>query len=854
MPHGANTSLDFEFFCSLSAGLHARPASHLAEVANDFVAESTLINHRTGAHASLKSVLAIISADVRAGDHCSVQVGGADEHAAHVALRGFIEQVLPSCDVPLAGITPAGHIGKVPRVLERAGVECKFGVPVSQGIARGKVVLMDAMALPFEPWTQAKSDPEWDRTQVLNAVVAVCNRIRQKLAGPMSSEERAVLQAELAMASDVSLTHKFSEQVTRGKSAGQAVIETGRFFISLLRRSDSEYMRARALDVEEICRQILDEIYQVEARSGTLELREPSVVVVETLAPQQLLALNRRWLQGLVLEHSGTTSHALILARSLGIPALVGVKDAQSSLPIGQEVIMDANRGLITAPVTPLLERFYEREQKTLERRQELLPHNASARVATTDGSTLEIAANASSLEESSLAFENGADGIGLFRTEMAFLQSRSSLSEEEQFSAYAQVVRAAGEKPVIFRTLDLGGDKAPAYLNLSGENNPFLGYRGVRIYAEFEDLLQAHLCAILRASTFGRVQIMAPMISSAEEVIHFKAAVAKARQELAVRGCAVAQNVPIGIMIEVPSAAFILHELCAEVDFFSIGTNDLSQYFFAADRNNPKIARLSNVQHPGFIRFLKKIVDEIKGAGKWVGVCGEMAAENRYLSLFVGLGVDEISIPAPQIRLAKHQIMQLSSSRCKELLAQVEACGDSSQVDDLLEHAEPSLSTESLLTEQLVLTGRDIRNKEEAIQELINSFYIIGRIQDRQRLEDALWAREELYSTGLGFGFATPHCKTDAVSADSIGILKLDKPIDWNSVDGKPVEMILLIAMRETQCVDTHMKVFSRLARKLMDDEFRQVLLALDSACDIVSYMAHELDTPKSGRTCRSF
>jgi multiphosphoryl transfer protein len=843
MTLGARTSLDFEFICSLCAGLHARPASHLAEVANDFVAESTLTNHRTGAHASLKSVLAIIAADVRTGDRCSVQVRGADEHAAYVALRKFVELVLPSCDVPLAGIRPASHTGKVPRVLERAGVQCKFGMPVSHGIARGKIVLMDAMALPIEPCTQTTSDPEWERKRILNAVVAVRSRIQQKLTGPMSPEERAVLQAELAMASDVSLTQKLNEQVVQGKSAGQAVLETGKYFISLLRQSDSEYIRARALDVEEICRQILDEIYQVEVRSWTLELREPSVVVVETLAPQQLLALNRRWLKGLVLEHSGATSHAVILARSLGIPAVIGVKDAQSSLPVGEEVIVDANLGLIASPLTPLVERFYEREQKTLERRQELLLRHDAAPAATTEGRIMEVAANASSVEETVLAFENSADGIGLFRTEMAFLQSDRPPSEAEQFSVYAQVVRTAGEEPVIFRTIDLGGDKAPAYLNLSVEDNPFLGYRGVRIYAQFEDLLQAQLCAILRASAFGRVQIMAPMISSVEEVIGFKAAIGKAKQELAIRGCAVAQNIPIGIMIEVPSAAFVLDQLCAEVDFFSIGTNDLNQYFLAADRNNPKIAGLSNVQHPGFMRFLKKIVDEIKGAGKWVGVCGEMAAEIRYLPLFIGLGVDEISIPASQIRTAKHRVTQLSASACKELLAQVVAYRDTSHVSDLLDRAEPSLSAEPLLTEQLVLNGRDIRNKEEAIQELIDAFYIMGRTQDRQRLEEALWAREQVYSTGLGFGFATPHCKTDAISADSIGIVKLDKPIEWDSVDGNPVQMIILIAMRETQFVDTHMKVFSRLARKLMDEEFRQVLLGLDNGRDIVSYMAKELE-----------
>jgi fructose-specific PTS system IIA-like component len=843
MTQKTSASLEFAFVCSLSDGLHARPASHLAEVANDFASDCFLTNLRTGSVVSLKSVLAIISADIRQGDRCSVQVRGADEQAAHAALLRFIGQVLPGCDVPLAGVSAIPGGGVLPRVLQTAEVKCCFGSPVSQGIGQGKVVLLNGMTLPKRLSERVATDPQSELGQIKRAIAAVRSRIREKLTHPKSFTETAVLQADLAIASDVSLAQKLTEHVSQGKSAGRAVMEAGEFFIDLLRRSDSEYIRDRALDVEEICLQLLEEIYGVDFQAAPIELREPSVVVVETLAPQQLLGLDRRWLKALVLEYSGATSHAVILARSLGIPTLVGVKSARLILVAGQEVVVDAIRGFVVTQLSPAVQRFYERELKTLALRQKYLPVQATGPAITADGKILEVAANASSYEELSPAFEHGADGIGLFRTEMAFLQRDHAPSEEEQFAIYSEAARAATGRPVTIRTFDLGGDKTASYLNLPAEANPFLGYRGVRIYAEHRDLLRAQLRAILRASAFGKVQIMVPMISSLEEVLQFKTEISEAKQDLELKGTAFQSDIRIGIMIEVPSAGFILDQLCAEVDFFSLGTNDLNQYFLAADRDNSKIAELSNVLHPGFLRFLKKIVQEIREAGKWVGMCGEMAAEVRHLPLLVGLGLDEISLPAAGIPAVKRAVSQLSASDCERILTDVIACREKTEIEELLEHAQPSWSTQPLLSKELVLLGSESKNKEEALQEIVDAFYIAGRTADRQRLEEALWSREAVYATGLGYGFAAPHCKTEAITADSIGVLKLGQAIDWGSVDSEPVNMIILIAMREPQLANRHMQVFSRLARKLMNEEFRGHLLAVENAHDMATYLAQQLE-----------
>ena len=843
MTQRSGTSVEFAFVCSLSDGLHARPASQLAEVAIEYASDCLITNLRTGSVASLKSVLAILATDIRQGDRCIVQVRGSDEQAAHSALLRFVEQVLPTCDVPLAGLHPTAASTTLPRTLQTAGVKGYFGSPVSRGLGRGKVIPLSGMALPRDLKGRAASDPQSELAQIKRAMAAVRGRIQEKLAHPQSPTEAAVLQADLAIASDVSLSQKLAEHISQGKSAGQAVMEAGAFFIDLLRHSESEYIRERALDIEEICLHLLQEIYGVDLQTAAIELREPSVVVAETLAPQQLLGLERQWLKALVLEHSGATSHVVILARSLGIPTLTGVKNARGILSAGQEVVVDAIRGFVVPQSSPAVQKFYEREQKTLELRREFLPVPATGPAITTDGKTLEVAANASSYEELSLAFEKDADGIGLFRTEMAYLQRRRPPSEEEQFAIYAEAARAAAGRPVIIRTFDLGGDKDAPYLNLPPEDNPFLGYRGVRIYSEHHELLQAQLRAILRASAFGQVQVMAPMISSLDEVRQFKASISEAMQDLVRKGIAFRSDIRIGVMIEVPSAGFILDQLCAAVDFFSLGTNDLNQYFLAADRDNPKTAELSDVLHPGFLRFLKRIVEEIHAAGKWVGMCGEMAAEVRYLPVLIGLGLDEISLPAPGIPGVKRAVAQLSAAECQRALANIVECEEKSEIEELIERAQPARSAQPLLSKELVLLGSQSKDKEEAMQEIVDAFYIAGRTEDRQRLEEALWSREAVYATDFAHGFAVPHCKTEAVTADSIGVVRLNQAIDWGSADSKPVNMIIMMAMRKSQNPSRHLEIFSKLARKLMNEDFRGHLLTVGNAHDMATYLAQQLE-----------
>jgi multiphosphoryl transfer protein len=831
---------EFEFECALPNGFHARPASRLAEVAKQFASSCELTNSRTGAAADLKSVLSTIAADVRLGDACLLRVQGADHPSAAAALRRFIAEELPGCDEPLAEATVPVSEPKLPRGLASTGTRYLSGLPASSGIGQGKVVALSPTALTAD-FAEPAGDAAAEIERVERGLAGVKARIEALLARGPAVTEAAILKAHLAILGDTALRRELAQGVELGRSAAQAVADAGEHFRGLLARSENRYVQERAADVQDLCAALLEEIYGPQFQPAAAPLSKPSIVAAETLGPRQLLALDRRWLQGIVLESAGATSHAVILARSMGIPVVAGVPHGTRLFASGEEAIVDGNYGLVFLDCSAPVLRFYQRERAAQERRRAELARFASAPAVSVDGERIEIGANISSEGEVAAAFANGADGIGLFRTEMRFLRAGAPLSEEEQFAVYAAAARAARGRPVILRTIDIGGDKPLPYLKLPIERNPFLGYRGVRIYPQHRGWITAQLRAALRASSVGPIWLMAPMVASLEEALWFKSEVARSMEELREAGIPFDAGMPVGAMIEIPSAAFQLGRLCDAFDFFSIGSNDLSQYFFAADRENPKVASLPNPRHPAFLALLERVVREARARGKWVGLCGEMAGDARNLPLLLGLGLNEISVSAPAIPALKRKAAQLSASACRELLARAISCDTATEVEHLLESAAPT--SEPLMSEALVALCSDSRNKDEAIREIVNALYAANRVEDRQRMEEAVWARESVYATGVGHGFATPHCQSDAVSANSIGILKLDEPIEWGSLDGAPVRMVILLAMRESGKNGAHMKVFSRLARKLMDEEFRGRMMSMEDPKQMMSQLARELE-----------
>lgn len=830
-------SLELRFVCSLRAGLHARPASVLARLASGFAADCKLFNLRTGSSADVKSVLALIAADVRLHDECRIDLSGADAERAYSAVHRCLEQDLPLSETEPEPLMPQPAI-RLPAALEAIGIDAQAGVPIHPGVGSGRIVLLRHFELPDDVATDHGSHSRHAREQLDHALAEVQSRLAAQVNSAMPGAARGILAAHLEIATDSALREQLYEAMAEGRSAAQAVIQASRHFCDQLRSSPSDYVRERAADVVDVCAR-LREALDGRALTPSVVLAQPSVVVAEMLTPQQLLALDRRWLQALVFESASVNSHAAILARSLGIPTVGGVRNALQRCSALETVLVDARRGFVCA-FTPAVRDFYEQESRVQVRRDASRRERARSNAITRDGHRLIVAANVASPEEARDARELGAEGVGLFRTELLFAARGALLTEEEQLAAYVAAVRAAPEG-VIIRTLDIGADKPLPSLARHHEDNPFLGHRGVRVYRERRELLRTQLRAILRASAFGTVQVLAPMISCVEEVQWVKGELSQVRTELQAQGIACAPALRLGVMLEVPSACFILKELCAEVDFFSVGTNDLSQYFTAADRNNSKVAALAEPLHPGFIRLLKQVVNEIRAAGKWVGVCGEMAAELQHLPLMVGLGVDEISVSAAAIPALKECLRTLSAARCRDLLVRALDCGTAVEIRALLAR-ESGVMPGSLLDTRMVFLQAPELTKTDALHTLSEALFIAGRTEDAGAVEQALWTREARYSTALGNGFAVPHCKSEALDADSIGVLRPMRPIDWGTDDRQSVQMIILLAMRAASGSDRHLEVFSKLARKLMDAEFRERLLTAAKPDETVALLDKEL------------
>jgi len=819
-------SLEFQFICPLPNGVHARPASALEEVASCFGADIRLTNSRTGRTANAKSVLAIVGADIRQNDDCQLIVSGPDERDALAALATFLRNEFPRCDEALPPVPYVNGELPLPPVLQHAGAAVRRGTPMVKGIGQGRIVQTGGLRIPDSIPTNGTADFAAEVRKLDTALAALVASYEERLPNAASHVEADILKAHRSVARDPAFRSRLHESLRLDdRTAAGAIADTEAFFTDMLVKSESALLRERALDLRDVCFQLLRQIYGKAAVVTEVRLTENCIVVAEMLTPGQFLALDRRFLQALVLGHAGTTSHTVILARSFGIPTLVGVADLAAAQLHGQEAIADAECGLLVTDLTPQARRYYALEQKRLAERRARQRRFASQPGVTADGQPVEIGGNISTAAEAASAFDAGAEAIGLFRTEMLFLDRDEPPGEEEQFNEYSTALIAADGRPVILRTLDIGGDKPLAYLNLPTEDNPFLGYRAVRIYPEFEQIFRTQVRAMVRASAFGKLKLMIPMVTTLDEIRWAKRVISEEQARCAAEGTAFARAMPIGAMIEVPSAAFVLDQLCREVDFFSIGSNDLLQYFAGADRANPRVAKLYDPLQPAFLRLLKKIADDVHLAGKHVGLCGEMGGHTRCLPLLVGLGLDEISAAASAVTSLKAELALWSAPVCREVTQRALACATADEVRRLLDECVAQRPA-PLVDPEMILIESESTSKEEAIKEVVDQLYVLGRTEEPRAVEDAIWQRETVYSTGFGHGFAIPHCKTNAVAANSLVLLKLRRPVPWGSLDGQPVGLLLLLTIRESEQTNGHMKIFSRLARRVMHEEFRAQLV----------------------------
>lgn len=854
----ASSETAFEF--PLAQGLHARPASLLAAAAARFAADVVLVHEARAASADAKSPLALIGLDVRHGDACRLVAVGRDAAEAVAALRDVLG-TLPACEEPEAGARPAGEV-VLPRTLRAEGLRWYPGSVAAPGVGRGAVVRVTAATLPDalsraadeptgahrEPSSGAPPVLEDEGRRVRRALETVRAALEPDPAAP-PGPATALRAAHRALLGDPALERLILERVRAGEPAGPAVVRAIGSFTARLRRSTSRCLRERAVDLDDLGCQLLEAIHGAPLAGAVPALLWPSVVVADTLAPRQVLALDRDLLRGIVLEHGGTTSHALILARSFGIPAVSGVAYARALVPEGAEVIVDAELGAVIVSPDARVLRHYERRERAGRGRRERLVRAARAPAVTRDGWPLRVKANVSSAAEVGPAIAAGAEGIGLFRTEMLFMDRDTPPGEDEQFAVYAAAVQAADGREVVIRALDAGGDKPIPYLRLPREANPFLGVRGVRLYRSHPELLRVQLRAILRASARGPTCLMAPMVSDVEEVRWFRARLNEVRVELAADGVAFDPRMPVGIMLEVPAAAQAIGLFAPEVDFFSIGTNDLAQYFFAADRGNPAVSGLRDERRPVFLRLLHGMVKAAGRRARPVSLCGEMAADPANVPLLVGLGLAEISLAARRIPEVKHAIARASLQDCRGLLARAKDCGTPAEVERLLgpPFTASAARGSGLLDRELVVFDSDAETREEVVEDAVAALVAAGRTDRPREVEEAVWAREAAYSTGLGHGFAVPHAKTDAVTASSIVMLRCARPVPWDAADGAPVRFVVLLVVRASGPSDTHLRTLARLARLLMDDDFRHRLMTAPHEDYATRLLADSLEAPSA-------
>jgi phosphoenolpyruvate-protein phosphotransferase len=513
-------------------------------------------------------------------------------------------------------------------------------------------------------------------------------KLREKTAAQVGADEAKIFDAHLTWLDDPVLLEEIQGRIRDTHcNAESALADVIQSYISQLEAAEDPYFQARATDLRDLSQRLLDYLHG-EAPSHGPVLVEPCIVIAHELTPSDTMHMDRSKALALCTAAGGPTAHAAILARSLGIPAVVGLGEAVMTIASGTMLAVNGDSGELTVAPGAELVAAIQSERKRMREAVAQARNEAQAPAITRDGHRVEVVANIGSLAEAEQVLAWGGEGIGLLRTEFLYVDRETAPGEEEQFAQYKAIAAVFGERPIIIRTLDIGGDKPVPYLPFSPESNPFLGYRGIRISLTQPELFKTQLRAILRVGPGYNIKIMFPMVSDVEQVRRAKALLDQCRDELQAEGRAVAEPIEVGVMIEVPSAALLADQLAREVDFFSIGTNDLTQYTLAADRTNEYVAELYDALHPAVLRLIKQVIDAAHSQNRWVGMCGELAGDPLAAPALLGLGLDEFSCSAPSIPALKAQLRRLDAIDCRELVAKVLTLDSPASVRALLSEA----------------------------------------------------------------------------------------------------------------------------------------------------------------------
>jgi len=547
------------------------------------------------------------------------------------------------------------------------------GIAASNGIAIAKAYKLVEPDFSFEKRTiEAPADEVARFQSALQTAKAELEQIRDHAGTELGADKAAIFDAHLLVLSDPELISPIEDKITtENVNAEHALKETADMFISMFESMDNEYMKERAADIRDVTKRVMAHLLGIQIPNPSM-IAEEVVIVAEDLTPSDTAQLNRQFVKGFTTNIGGRTSHSAIMARSMEIPAVVGTKAATEEINNGDIVVVDGLKGEVHFNPTPEVLEAYKKTQEDFEKQKAEWAKLVNEKSVTADGHHVELAANIGTPKDLKGVVENGGEGIGLYRTEFLYMDRDQLPTEEEQFTAYKAVLEGMEGKPVVVRTLDIGGDKELPYLNLPKEMNPFLGFRAIRLCLEEQDIFRTQLRALLRASVYGNLKVMFPMIATLVEFREAKAMLEEEKTKLVNEGIQVAEHIELGIMVEIPSTAVLADQFAKEVDFFSIGTNDLIQYTMAADRMNQQVSYLYQPYNPSILRLVKMVIDAAHKEGKWAGMCGEMAGDETAIPILLGLGLDEFSMSASSILKARSLIRQLNKADMENLAAAV--------------------------------------------------------------------------------------------------------------------------------------------------------------------------------------
>jgi len=629
-------------------GLHARPSATLASICREFQADISL--HKDQHYADAKSVISILKLDIRYGDEIEIKVSGesAEDILSTIAthLQKEIKEEEREVVYDRADIDTSHH-SKDTNILK--------GISASSGISVGVATHMSTSNFEFEEYA---SDSKFEIERLNKAIDDAKDQLNEIISARVDKSSSDIFLAHIELLDDEDIIAKAKEYIIDGSSADHGWSRAYQEIIKELKSIPNPMILERSYDIQDIGERVMRCLSS--DQDIEITLIPNSIVLARYITPSILARLDIEHLSGLCTATGGATSHVAIMARSMGVPYITSIGEELMSIEDGSDIIIDATEGTIF--IKPTISQMREANEKR-ERSEYIKIQNlkdSSLNATTTDGHRVSVVANISSVEDATKVVEFGGEGVGLLRSEFLFLDRAKAPSEDEQFEIYRDIVVALDGRELVVRTLDVGGDKPLSYISMPHEENPFLGIRGIRISMQRVDIFRDQIRAILRASEYGVVRIMFPMISTIDEIREVKDIVERERVSLGV------EPIEIGIMVEVPSVAILAQEFAKEVDFFSIGSNDLIQYTLAIDRGHPQLASKLNTLDPSILKLIKLTIDGAKKEGIRVAICGGIASDPTVVPLLIGLGIDELSVTLPTISTIKAEIRKLSISECK--------------------------------------------------------------------------------------------------------------------------------------------------------------------------------------------